>query len=135
MIGTEVVFRHDNGEEFRLPLVDHPEAESTFISAQPVVFHEGAYDATLHVTLSSGLPVSIPLPNHIIAQFQDEYVSIELNDTSLSSEVIDIGTIGDAKGEGSVEMIVRLHNIDRQIDVEINEIGLCLLYTSPSPRD
>jgi hypothetical protein len=124
IIGGEVVLHRDNGDELRIPMELHPEATNTFISPQLVQIPDGKYNATLHITLPSGFPVAIPLKNHIIVRRADEYITFELDESSLSKDFINLGQIGDARHDGLVTILVRTHNIDQPVSLQFLVVGL-----------
>ncbi len=104
----------------RLAMVADPQTPGLFITSEPILLARGKYDAVVSFMVAgSTKPSQIRLTEQIDCRAVDEYLTLEVDDSSASFGYIDWGEIGDATVTKSVKCFLRSHGVNYPIQIRL----------------
>jgi len=123
--GIEPVWKNrSDGRTIRIELEEDQQTPGIFRSANKSRIPAGQFDLDVTYILDSGAQFRLKIPMHLQSQRSDEYIAIEIDQSSRSSDHFAFGEVGGTVRECEVKALIRSMNLDYPVAFEFVVVGL-----------
>ena len=123
--GIEAVWNNrSDGGTIRVEMEPDQQTPGVFRSPKKLQVPGGQYDLEVNFLLESGAQFRLIIAQHLMSQRNDEFIAIEIGQSSLTLDHIAAPELGDAVCEHEIELTVRAMNLDYPVTVEFSVVGL-----------